>query len=171
MVGTVRIMTAPGPTAAPAPTGTVSRTVDVAASPEQVWALVSDLPSMGAYSPENTGGSWQGGAVHPEVGAVFLGKNAQGKKTWSTRSTVTRCDPGREFAFEVKAVGLTVAEWSYALRPAPQGCAVTETWTDRRGAVIRMLGKLTTGVGDREGFTATSIEQTLAKVKDRAEQV
>lgn len=163
-------MTAPGPSFSPDPTGTVSRTVEMAASPEQVWALVSDLPSMGAYSPENTGGSWQGETNHAEVGAVFVGKNAQGKKTWSTRSTVTRCDPGREFAFEVKAVGMTVAEWTYALRPAPQGCTVTETWTDRRGAVIRTLGKLTTGVSDREGFTATSIEQTLAKVKARAEQ-
>ena len=34
----------------------VSVVREVAASPEKVWALVTDLPRMGEWSPENQGG-------------------------------------------------------------------------------------------------------------------
>lgn len=151
-------------------TSTVSRSVVVAAAPEQVWDLISDLPGMGAYSPENTGGSWQKGATGPAVGAVFRGTNTQGRKSWSTRSVVTRCEPGAAFAFSVSGGGLAVADWSYAVVATDEGCRVTETWQDRRGRLVKSIGKLLTGIEDRDAFTAQSIEQTLARVKERAEQ-
>lgn len=150
-------------------TSRVSRSVDVAAPAARVWELVSDLPGMGAFSPENTGGSWAGGTSGPAVGAVFHGRNAQGSRTWSTRSKVVRCEPARAFAFEVSSVGLPVAQWTYELAETATGCTVTETWDDRRGRLVSFAGKLLTGVDDREAFTATSIEQTLAAVKQRAE--
>ncbi|HIL48157.1 MAG TPA: SRPBCC family protein, partial [Acidimicrobiia bacterium] len=40
---------------------------EVAADPEAVWALVSDLANMGDWSPENDGGSWTGDAIEAEV--------------------------------------------------------------------------------------------------------
>ena len=149
---------------------TITRSVQVAAPAERVWALVSDLPRMGEFSPENAGGSWQRGATGPAVGAVFRGTNRSGGRRWSTRCTVTRCEPGRAFAFAVHAVGMPVAEWSYDLQPTADGCTLTETWQDRRSGLMSLLGRATTGVADRTAFTATSIEQTLAKVKARAEQ-
>ena len=148
----------------------ITRSVEVAAPAERVWALVSDLPRMGEFSPENEGGRWQGGATGPAVGAVFRGTNRSGRRRWSTRCTVTRCEPGRSFAFAVSAVGLPVAEWSYELEPTAGGCRLSETWQDRRGGLMSWLGRTTTGVQDRTAFTATSIEQTLAQVKARAEQ-
>lgn len=152
------------------PSPPLSRSVEVAAAPERVWALVTDLPAMGAYSPENEGGSWSGGATGPAPGAVFRGRNRSGRRRWSTRSQVVRCEPPRSFAFEVTALGLPVAQWSYDLEGAGNGTRLTETWTDRRGALITRLGRLHTGVADREAFTARSIEQTLARVKERAER-
>ena len=142
----------------------------MAAPAQRVWELVSDLPRMGEFSPENTGGSWQRGASGPAVGAVFRGANQAGRRRWSTRCTVTRCVPGQAFAFAVHAGGMPVAAWSYDLTPTEQGCTLTETWQDRRSGLMSWLGRLTTGVADRTGFTATSIEQTLANVKARAEQ-
>lgn len=147
----------------------ISRSVDVAAPADKVWALVSDLPGMGRLSPENTGGTWIKGATGPVVGARFRGSNRSGWHRWSTTVTVVRCEPGSQFAFNVGAVGLKVAEWSYSLAPSGAGCTVTETWTDNRGAIMKAIGQLTTGVGDREAFTATSIERTLAAVKATAE--
>lgn len=149
---------------------TLSRSAVVAAAPHRVWELVSDLPAMGEYSLENTGGAWVGGATGPAVGAVFQGRNGSGLRRWSTRSTVTRCEPGRSFAFRVAAVGLPVAEWAYDVEPVDGGCRLTETWTDRRGGLITRIGRLVSGVSDREAFTVRSIEQTLERVKTRAEQ-
>ena len=149
-------------------TATVRRSIEIQAPAERVWALVSDLPGMGRFSPENTGGAWVRGGG-PVVGAVFRGTNAHGRRRWSTRCTVTRSEPGAAFAFEVRAGGLPVAEWSYALEPTTGGCTLTETWQDRRGRLITALGALTTGVQDREAFTSKSIEQTLDAVKATAE--
>lgn len=141
----------------------------MAAPAGRVWGLVSNLPDMGAYSPENNGGRWQDGSG-AQVGAVFRGRNSTGRRRWSTRSVVTRWDPEVALAFDVSAGGLPVAAWSYELAPTAGGCAVTETWQDRRGTAMRILGRLTTGVSDRESFTASSIEQTLQRLKARAEQ-
>ena len=147
----------------------VSRSVDIDAPAEQVWTLVCDLPGMGSLSPESTGGVWVDGGG-PVLGAVFRGTNAQGSRRWSTRSRVVRCEPLRAFAFDVSSVGLPVAQWSYELAAAPGGgCQVTETWVDRRGRLVGLVGRLLTGVQDREAFTANSIETTLARVKARAE--
>ena len=152
-----------------APARTVSRSADVAAAPEEVLAVVSDLPGMGRLSPENTGGRWTGGATGPRVGATFRGTNRRGARRWSTAAVVTAYEPGRAFAFDVAALGLPVARWSYEVAAVPGGSRVTETWTDRRGVLLRRLGGLLTGVGDREAYTARSIEQTLAAVKGRLE--
>ncbi len=146
----------------------MQRSVDVAAPAERVWELVSDLPGMGAFSPENRGGRWVEGHG-PHVGAVFVGHNGAGRRRWSTRSTVVRSEIGRAFAFDVASLGQAVARWSYEMEPTADGCRLTESWQDRRGRLLRLLGPLVTGVGDRTAYTATSIEQTLAAVQTAAE--
>ena len=87
----------------------------IAAPPEQLYALVSDLPRMGEWSPENTGGKWVKGAAGPAVGAKFEGTNQLGKKKWKTLCTVTVADPGTEFGFDVTAAGMKVAGWGFRL--------------------------------------------------------
>jgi uncharacterized protein YndB with AHSA1/START domain len=47
----------------------VERTI--AASPDALWKMVSDVTRMGEWSPENTGGEWLKGATGPAVGAKF----------------------------------------------------------------------------------------------------
>ncbi len=140
----------------------VNRTI--AASPDAVWALVSDLPRMGEWSPENTGGHWAGGATGPAVDARFKGTNSNGKNSWSTLVKVTRCEPGRAFEFDVTAFGFSVATWSYAIEPCDTGCVVTESWTDRRGQVVKTVGGFRSGVHDRATFTKAGMEKTLANL-------
>jgi hypothetical protein len=148
----------------------VTRSTVVAAPPDEVFGLVSDLPGMGRFSPEAVGGSWADGRTEPAVGAVFHGRNAQGRRRWATRSTVTVCEPGRAFAFEVSSLGLPVAEWRYELAPEGEGTRLTESWVDRRGRLLRAVGGLVTGVSDREEYAAVSIETTLERVRSAAEQ-
>jgi uncharacterized protein YndB with AHSA1/START domain len=148
----------------------VSVTKDIAAPAEAVWAMVSDVTRMGEWSPENEGGEWLRGATGPQPGATFRGTNRNGKKQWKTVATVVDAEPGRVFAFRVKAAGgLKVAEWRYAFEPTATGCRVTETWIDQRGVVVKTLGKPVSGVGDRAAHNRAGMEQTLARLAAAAE--
>lgn len=136
----------------------------IAASPEQVYALVSDLPRMGEWSPENDGGTWLKGAAAATVGAKFKGKNSHGKRRWSTLSTVVTADPGREFAFDVSSFGLKVARWGYRLEAVEGATEVTEYWSDHRSPVIARITGFVVGVSDRLEHNRAGMEHTLERL-------
>lgn len=104
-----------------------AETVDIAASPDQVYMTISNLERMGEWSPENQGGSWILGNG-TNVGDQFEGRNAIGDRTWTAVAEVVRCDPGSAFCFTVGALDNPVAEWGYLLEPSNGGTRVTETW-------------------------------------------
>jgi Polyketide cyclase / dehydrase and lipid transport len=145
----------------------VSRTI--AAPSSKIWAIVSDLPRMGEWSPENRGGSWIKGATGPALGAKFTGNNvnAAAKKKWSTESTVSECVPEKEFGIQVTVGPVKVAHWHYLIEDLGDGtCKVTESTTDRRPKLIRVLGKFASGVDDRAAFNRTSMELTLKAISE-----
>jgi hypothetical protein len=150
-------------------TDEVQGTETIAASPESIYALISDLPRMGEWSPENIGGSWLRGATGATVGAKFKGDNRNGSKSWSTTVTITAADPGKRFAFDVTVGPVPVADWRYDLAADGETTTVTESWRDKRHPLIRALGNRMSGVADRKSFTSTSIETTLAALKQAAE--
>ena len=152
-----------------APASKVSVSREVAAPAERVFALLSDLPRMGEWSPETLGGRWVGGATGPAVGAVFKGRNANGWRRWSTRSTVTAYQPSRLFEFSVSGLGLPGAIWRYEFEETPGGCRVTESWTDRRGWLLHAVGAWALRVPDRPEHNRRGMEATLAKVAAAAE--
>jgi hypothetical protein len=150
---------------------TITLSVAIAADPLVVWSLVTDLPRMDRFSPENVGGHWVAPATGPALGARFRGTNRNGAKQWWTRVRVVACEPGRHFTFDVRTpFGVRVSRWSYELAATPTGCLLTEHWY-RVGNVIvrRFLGPRVTGRADRPGFNTTSIEHTLAAVRAHAE--
>jgi polyketide cyclase/dehydrase/lipid transport protein len=148
----------------------LTESVDIDAPADNVFRAVSDLPSMGQYSPENTGGEWLGGAQGPSIGAKFKGTNANGAKSWTTTCTVVEFTPPRAFAFEVTVGPSKVARWSYSIEPTASGCRVTESWIDRRSALSRWAGGKASGRNDRADFTARSIRETLNNLKNKLEQ-
>ncbi len=135
---------------------------DVAAPAEQVWRLVSDLPRMGEWSPENEGGKWVKGTTGPALGAVFRGTNRNGIRRWSTTVTVTGFEPGRLFELAVTTGPLEVAHWRYEFEPTESGCRVTESWEDRRkpwfAFVARAMGDHSSDHAEKE------MTQTLANL-------
>jgi hypothetical protein len=151
---------------------TISRSVEVAADPGLVWSIVTDLPRMGEYSPENVGGRWLDPATGPALGARFRGVNRNGAKQWWTRVRVVGFQPQRRFTFDVRTpFGVRVSRWSYEITPTPSGCCLTEHWYRVGNWFIRrIMGPKITGREDRPGFNADSIEHTLAAVKARAER-
>lgn len=139
------------------------------ASPDELYGLISDLPGMGRWSPENRGGRWLGGATGPAVGARFRGANRDGWRRWSTRCTVIDAEPGRRFAFDVRFYGAPISRWTYVLEPDGDGTRVVERWDDRRWGVMRSASKVVMGVPDRPGHNRAGMEATLAALKAAAE--
>lgn len=146
---------------------TVTR--DVAAPAEAVWALVSDLTRMPDWSPENDEVVWLGGATEAAIGAKFRGSNHNGGKSWKSTGEITQLEPGRRFAFLTTVGPIKVAEWGYEVAAAAGGCRITETWTDRRGGLMKVLSKFATGVDDRESHNREGMEQTLRRIAAAAE--
>jgi len=142
----------------------------IAAPATKVYELVSDLPRMGEWSPENTGGKWLGRASGPEPGAKFRGTNRSGWRFWFTTVTVTSAERGRRFVFDVDSFGVPVATWEYELVERDGGCTVTERWTDRRPGWMRTASIPVTGVRDRGEHNRGNMQETLRNLKTAAEQ-
>ncbi|WP_329792507.1 SRPBCC family protein [Lentzea sp. DG1S-22] len=141
--------------------------IDVAASPQRVFDLVSDLRGLSGVAEEYAGGRWLGGSG-PSVGARFRGVNRRGWRVWPTTSTVTDCSATR-FAFEVRSLGLAVSRWQYDIEPIAGGCRVTESTWDRRPGWYVPITRLATGVRDRAVTNQRNIEATLERLKRVAE--
>lgn len=146
----------------------VSVTEVIGAPVELVYDLISDLPRMGEWSPESTGGRWLSGGG-PQVGARFLGRNQSPRRRWSTLVTVTAAERGRRFAFRVTAPVVPIADWEFRLEPSADGCRVEQTWVDRRLLPIRLISTVRTGVADRRRVNEEGMRHTLAGLKMEAE--
>lgn len=147
----------------------VSVTTHIKASPQAVYDLVSDLPRMGEWSPENTGGRWLDGATGPAPGVRFRGTNKERFRRWSTTATVVEATPGQAFVFDVSFGPFKVARWGYHLAPSGEGCDVTETWEDQRAGWMRATSGPVTGVSDRATHNRENMRVTLERVKAAAE--
>ena len=147
----------------------VSVSRDVAASADAVWKMVSDLPRMAEWSPENEGGAWIKGATGPAPGARFRGSNRHGGKSWKTVAKVVDANRGAGSRSAVTAMGLPVALWAYDITSTDSGCTVTESWTDLRPGFFKPIAAKATGVSDRIAHNRSTMEQTLTKLAAAAE--
>lgn len=96
---------------------------------------------------------------------MFKGSNRAGKRKWTTLAKVVIADPGREFAFDVSALGLAVARWGYRFEAVEGGTQVTEYWEDHRSPVIAKLTGFFVGVPDRASHNRAGMEQTLERLE------
>ena len=139
----------------------VSVTRDISASADKLWAMVTDLPRMGEWSPENRGGEWVGATPGAAVGAIFKGRNDNGKKSWGTKVKVNACDAPRKFSFGLMVGGKNWCDWVYEIESTATGCRVTHSWIDHRGAGAKFLGKVVSGVADRGSHNLKNMEVTM----------
>lgn len=78
-----------------------SDSVLIERTPDEVYALVSDVTRMGDWSPICKACWWDDPAAGTQPGAWFTGRNELPERTWQTRSQVVVAEPAREFAWEV----------------------------------------------------------------------
>lgn len=159
---------------------TVQESALIATSPRQAYEVASDVTRMGQWSPEATGAQLRT-AGPLGVGSRFRGTNRRGWAKWSTQCTVVAADPGRKFAFEVRALGGPIAQWTYEFTEEPEGVRVTETWTDLRGgahgSLMSAVAYLITlaaspgsgGVRDRSAYNKEMMRTTLRSLKEHLE--
>lgn len=149
---------------------TAVRSIDIDADPQQVYALITDLDTLAELADEADKMTWKKGAL-AEPGNVFVGRNRNGKRSWTTSCTVTEAVPGSVFAFRVTLPfpKVAVSQWRYDIAATETGCRVTESTRDERPGWFKKPAELVTGVRDRDDASARHIEATLERLRRRAE--
>jgi len=136
--------------------------VHVAASPQRVYDVVSDVTRMGEWSPETVRCEWLDGASGPVVGARFKGSNQRGLARWSTRPHVVTADPGVEFAFVVD----DLTKWSYRFEVDGDGCRLVESFEMLEDLPLKFrIADRAMGIRDRTADLERAMGETLQRVK------
>ena len=146
----------------------------VRSSPEELYALVSEVTRTGEWSPVCRAcwwdEGWRGEDGGPRVGAWFTGRNEVPGRTWETRSRVVVADPGREFAW---LVGGSLVRWSFTLEPVAGGTRLTESWeflpAGQELFAERYGADAAAQVADRTRAAREGIPATLAAIARIAE--
>jgi hypothetical protein len=142
------------------------------ATPETVYALVSDVTRTPDFSPEVIRCSWLGGATGPAVGARFKARNkVQRGPGWNNKPVVTVADPGREFAFTRTEIGGGTMLWQYRFDAEDAGTRVTESYEVVRPmtAFMWFVIERVCGRHDRRSDLRQGMQQTLERVRAVAE--
>lgn len=103
--------------------------IDIRATPDEVYAVVADVTRTPEFSPEVLRCVWLGDATGPAVGARFEATNRVARgPSWKNRPEVIVADPGREFAFARTERLTGTVVWRYRFQPIPGGTRVTESY-------------------------------------------
>lgn len=137
---------------------------DIAASPEEVYAAISDVTRMGEWSEECHACEWHDGFDGPVVGATFDGHNRHDGHEWTSQGKVIEAEPGRAFAFECSMMDFHYSTWGYRIEPTATGCRVTEWSEDLRPESALELSKEISGVDDRAARNRQTISGTLERL-------
>jgi hypothetical protein len=147
-------------------------TIQIAATPDDVWAAVSDIKAMPRRSPELVG-MWLFG--RPRVGRWGVNLNRRKGFMWPTMSRITQWKPpandnGRgAFRFHVWP---TNVDWSYEIEPDDEGARLTERRTalPNPSLTVRLTARLALGGADsHDSELCDGMDRTLAAIKAELE--
>lgn len=148
----------------------IEQSIEIAAPPAAVWALVSDLRRMSEWSPQVDSTRLRKGADEVALGVEFTNLNRHGELTWKTTGTVVRFDPPREFAFRVDE---NWAVWSFHLEATPDGNTRLTQRRELPEGLSELSIELTDGfMGGQAAFTAAlrdGMQETLEAIRRSAE--
>ena len=123
----------------------VLTTIEIAATPENVWAVLADLASYPNWHPMYLGVTGQLAAgstltittTHPATG-----------RTMTAKVTVRTADPGTELQWVSKPLGVTISKRTFRLSPTADGTSLEQAGTYRglgggRGrAMNKVIGRI-----------------------------
>src|SRR5688572_23632407 len=145
---------------------TASRSIDVAAPPEAVYDIVSDVTRTGEWSPECRSCDWvdQPG----QVGSRFKGHNKSGPARWTTTAEVVAAERPRRFGFATLFKDGHGTRWTYEIAPHGGGATLTESFEAVDAPVFIKLAERFF-IRNRQEQLEQGIDETLARIKAIAE--
>lgn len=148
---------------------TLEQTIEIDATPAEVWALVSDLPRLAEWSPQVVKTFVRGGDL--KLGSNMININRSGWKRWPTQSKVVEYDRDTKVAFRVKE-NYTI--WSFSLADNGQGgTQVTHRRDCPKGISKLSLAMTKIVFGGIEPFRKELLKgmgQTLERLKSETEK-
>ena len=146
---------------------TASRSVDIAASPEVVYDLVSDITRTGEWSPECRSCEW---VDEPgQVGSRFKGHNRSGLARWTTTAKVITAERPTTFRFATLFKDADSTRWTYDIAANGTGTTLTESFESVDAPLFIKLAERFF-IRNRQEQLEEGIDETLAKIKAIAER-
>jgi hemerythrin-like domain-containing protein len=107
--------------------------LDIDASPQDLYDIVADVTRIGERSPECHAARWLTGPPPQTVGARFRGLNKKGPIRWSRVCEIVTADPGQQFAYRTvpERVDLSRRDsttWSYQFTGENSRTRVTHSY-------------------------------------------
>lgn len=144
---------------------TAEHRVEIEASPEAVWSIVSDVTRIPEWSPV----CHRVELLSADV-SRFRGHNRLNGARWSRECVVTESVPGEVFGFSTVFKGAESTRWRYRLEPTGAGTAVTEAYEIvSMPSWVRLLRRLPGAEAKSERDTRRNLETSLARLKAIAE--
>ncbi|GAA1908799.1 MAG: SRPBCC family protein [Williamsia herbipolensis] len=147
----------------------IEQSTEIAATPDKVWSIVSDLKRMGEWSPQCRKVIVRGGTV--KLGAKTINVNKRGLLVWPTTAKVVRFEPNKQIAYRI-AENHTV--WGFEITPTDTGVRLTERREAKNGKTTKVSSTLVDlAFGGNDSFEAEleeGMRETLVKIKAAAER-
>ncbi|MFC4604812.1 SRPBCC family protein [Rhodococcus kronopolitis] len=148
-------------------TNTLEASIDIDATPAEVWTVISDLKRMGEWSPQCRMMRVLGGEVRG--GTKTFNLNKKGLLVWPTSSKVIRFEPNQAIAWRV-VENHTI--WTYEITAGDK----TSTLTERREAPTGttkissfLVDKFMGGTAGFEEDMVKGMNTTLTRIKSEVE--
>jgi len=154
----------------------VEASTEVAAPPQDLWPLVTDLDLLAELSGELQRVRWLDEGERPTVGRRFEGTNqhpAMGE--WTVASHVVACDEPRLFSWAVHDPADPAAVWGFELTPTAGGTRLRQFaqigpgWSGLSVAIERWPDKEERIIERRLQEFRAGIERNLAALREMAE--
>ena len=94
--------------------------IDIDASADQVWEIVSDINMAARFSDEFQGAVWDDPDSEPGVGSTFTGSNQHDAiGEWQAQSWITSYDQPNQFGWAVADPASPGAQWRFDIEQIP----------------------------------------------------
>jgi hypothetical protein len=107
-----------------------SVTIEIDATPDDVWAVVADPTRVSEWSHETIQARWVPPATEAVVGARFIGTNVLGKMKWRRTNEVLAVEPARSITWRTVPTRLygDSTKWTLEVEPIDGRTHLTQTF-------------------------------------------